>query len=155
MKLILCDTDRAVVEAWRAQFALRPEVEILERSILEVEAEALVNPGNSFGFMDGGLALKLSERFGFGLEDSVRKVIRERFAGEMLVGQAEVFPTGLKPPYLVHAPTMRTPQAVGETVNAYLAARAALAAARAFNQAAGGEPIASIAVLGLCTGNGK
>jgi O-acetyl-ADP-ribose deacetylase (regulator of RNase III) len=153
MRLILCDIDPAVLAAWRAQFARHPEVEILERSILEVEADAVVNPANSFGFMDGGLALKYCEKFGFEIQEEARKAVRERFGGEMLVGQAEILPTGKKPPYLVYAPTMRTPQPIRGTVNAYLAARAAFAAIAAFN-AAGGK-IETVAFPGLGTGTGK
>jgi len=155
MKLILCDTDRAVVDAWKAQFERHPDVEVHEQSILDARSDALVNPGNSFGFMDGGLALAISERFGFGLEDSVRTAIRERFSGEMLVGQADVFPTGGTPPLLVYAPTMRTPQIAAGTVNAYLAARAAFAAASGPRAALGGGSIGSIAFPGLCTGTGR
>jgi O-acetyl-ADP-ribose deacetylase (regulator of RNase III) len=155
MKLILCDVDPAVVAAWRTQFARHPDVQVLEKSILEVEADAVVNPGNSFGFMDGGLALKLCDKFGLEIQEAVRKAVRERYGKEMLVGQAEVFPTGKTPPFLIHAPTLRVPQPIGDTVNAYLAARAAFDAARAFNAMKGGEPIGSIALPGLGTGSGK
>jgi len=155
MKLILCDVDPAVIEAWRSQFARHPDVQVVLKSILEIEADAVVNPGNSFGFMDGGLALKLCEKFGFEIQEAVRQAVRERFGSEMLVGQAEVFPTGKSPAFLIHAPTMRTPQPIGDTVNAYLAARAAFGAAKAYNAAKGGEPIKSIALPGLGTGTGK
>jgi O-acetyl-ADP-ribose deacetylase (regulator of RNase III) len=157
MKLILCDVDASVVAAWRAQFARHPEVQVFEKSILDVEIDAVVNPGNSFGFMDGGLALKLCEKFGFEIQEVVRKAVRERYGKEMLVGQADVFPTGKTPAFLIHAPTMRTPQPIGDTVNAYLAARAAFNAAKAYNSnaAKGGEPIGTVALPGLGTGTGK
>jgi len=155
VKLILCDQDTAVVEAWRAQFRERPEVEIRQGSLWEVQADGLVNPGNSFGFMDGGLALQIVERFGMDLEDGVRGAIREGFAGEILVGQAVVLPTGGNPPYLVYAPTTRTPQKAADSLNAYLATRAALAAVRTFNGIHGGEPIRSLILPGLCTGTAK
>ena len=162
MKLMLCDISPAVVDAWKNQFSRYPDVEVREVSILDVQADALVNPGNSFGFMDGGLDLKIAERFGgFQFEDTVRTALRERFNGEMLVGQAAVFPTGSAPPYMVYAPTMRTPQTIQDTVNVYLAARAAFQAVQAFNAAAGkapdspGGPIARIAFPGLGTGTGR
>jgi O-acetyl-ADP-ribose deacetylase (regulator of RNase III) len=155
MNLILCDVDQAVVDAWRSQFARHPDVRVLQTSILEVEADAVVNPGNSFGFMDGGLALKFCEKFGFEIQEEVRKAVREKYGSEMLVGQADVFPTGKKPPFLVQAPTMRVPQSIGDTVNAYLASRAAFQAAKSYNAAKGDEPIKSIALPGLGTGTGK
>ncbi len=155
MKLILCDQDQGVVDGWRAQFQERTEVEIQQGSLWEVEADGLVNPGNSFGFMDGGLALQVVEKFGMEIEDAVRGAIREGFAGEILVGQAVVLPTGGRPPYLVYAPSMRTPQRLTDSLNAYLATRAALAAARSFNNTHGGEPIRSLLLPGLCTGAAK
>lgn len=156
MKLILCDTDREVVAALRDQFARHAAlVEVREGSILDAQADALVNPGNSFGFMDGGLALKLTERFGPEIEEAVRRAVRERHDGEILVGRAEVFPTGGQPAFMVYAPTMRTPQAVKDTLNSYLAARAALLAVAAHNRRSPGEPIGTLAFPGLCTGEGK
>src|SRR2546426_11254247 len=98
LKLILCDVDPAVVEAWRAQFALRREVEVRQCSALDPEVDAVVCPGNSFGFMDGGLALELSERLGFGFEEGMRRTIGEKYHGELLVGEAGVFPTEGQPP---------------------------------------------------------
>jgi O-acetyl-ADP-ribose deacetylase (regulator of RNase III) len=152
MKVILCDTDPAVLDAWRAEFTEHPGVEIRASSLLEIESAAVVNPGNAFGFMDGGLSLSWSERFGFGFEDLVKKTIREKYGGEMLVGQAEVFRTGREPPFLVYAPIVRTPQRLKTSLNPYLAARAALRAVRAFQAAGGGEDIGAIAFPGLGTG---
>ncbi len=154
MKLVLCENEPAILEAWRSQFQRHPGVLVVDRTVLEAPAEAIVNPGNSFGFMDGGLALKISEHFGIALEDAVRAAIRDRFGGEMLVGQAEVFPTGGKPPFLVHMPVHRTPQSIQDTVNLYLAARGAFAAVRRFNEG-GSAGIDTIAFPGLGGGAGK
>jgi O-acetyl-ADP-ribose deacetylase (regulator of RNase III) len=149
MKLVLCDNDPAVVAAWRSQFERHPQVEVIERSILEAEADAVVSPGNSFGFMDGGLALKFCEKFGFGIQEEARRAVRERFRGEMLVGQAEVLPTGGSPAHLIYAPVQRTGGSIADTVNVYLAFRAALAAVEEFNRIRGGEPIGKVACPGL------
>jgi O-acetyl-ADP-ribose deacetylase (regulator of RNase III) len=155
LKLILCDQDPEVVAAWRIQFARHPAVEIRQGSIFEAGADALVNLGNSFGFMDGGLALQISERFGFGLEESVRQAIREKYGGEMLVGQAELFPTGGTPRFLVYAPAQRSLQPLRGTINPYLAARAALKAVAAHKQAAAGPEIGSLVFPGMPAGAGK
>jgi O-acetyl-ADP-ribose deacetylase (regulator of RNase III) len=75
--------------------------------------------------------------------------------GEMPVGTAEVVPTdNTEWPYLVVAPTMRVPEPVGSTLNAYLAFRALLLAVVRFNIAQGGRAIRSLRVPGLCTGVG-
>ena len=61
--------------------------------------------------------------------------------------------TGPQFPFVICAPTMRVPQNVSKTVNAYLAFRAALRAIRDFN-ALHGDVIGSVIVPGLCTANG-
>lgn len=155
MKLILCDADPEVIQAWRAQFARHTDVQIYERPLLEAPADGIVYPGNSFGFMDSGLGLMISEKFGFPLEDGIRAAIGGRYFGEMLVGQGEVFPTGGSPPYLVYSPSMRTPQSIQDTVNIYLSARGAFLAVKAFNQAQGREAVASVAFPAMGTGAGK
>ncbi len=153
-RLVLCDRTPEVVEAWRVQFEELPEVEIRDGSVLEAGCDACICPGNSFGFMDSGLALSMSEALGWQLQDALRELIRTRFDGELLVGQAIVLPTGKAPAFLAYAPTVRTPYSTAGTVNAYLAMRGALLAVRDFNQASAPPAIQSVAVPGLCTGAG-
>jgi O-acetyl-ADP-ribose deacetylase (regulator of RNase III) len=93
-----------------------------------------VSPANSFGYMDGGIDLAYLRFFGLELQSKVQEKIRSDFHGELPVGQALVVPTGHESiPYLVVAPTMRIPDKIGETVNVYLAFRAALLAVLAQN----------------------
>ncbi|MBN2560998.1 MAG: macro domain-containing protein [Phycisphaerae bacterium] len=82
----------------------------------------------------------------------LQQVIREKYHGELLVGQAEIIPTGdAEVPWLVSAPTMRVPMHVKATINAYLAMRAILLAALHHSV----EPaIDTVAVPGLGTGVG-
>ncbi len=154
LRVILCDNHLPVVEAWQAYFAGVPGVDITCDEIFAVEADGLVSPANSFGRMDGGLDAQIIEFLGEDVETEVQRVIRERHDGELIVGGAEVILT-LAPqfPYLVVAPTMRVPQNVSRTVNAYLAFRAALRAVRAFNALHGG-PIGTLLVPGLAPSNG-
>jgi O-acetyl-ADP-ribose deacetylase (regulator of RNase III) len=154
LHLILCDNHLPVVEAWQAYFTGLPLVDVTCDEILSIEADALVSPANSFGRMDGGLDAEIVEFLGEDLESEVQRTIRERHGGELLVGLAEVVIT-LAPqfPYLIVAPTMRVPQNVSRTVNAYLAFRAALRAALAFNDLHG-DPIQTLLMPGLCTSNG-
>jgi O-acetyl-ADP-ribose deacetylase (regulator of RNase III) len=155
IKVILCDRQAEVVEAWKHQFDEAPEVDIRQGDILEVAAEVLVLPGNSFGFLDRHLALEICERFGFELQDRLRETIRERFHGELLVGQA-IF-TPLPGPFreLLYAPIARTPQSIDGTLNSFLAARGAFLALRAREaQPGAGPPPGSIVFPGLGTGSG-
>jgi hypothetical protein len=65
-------------EQWRLRFDGQVDVEVLPGDICQVQADAIVSPANSFGFMDGGLDQALSERFGWGLQESLQRAIVER-----------------------------------------------------------------------------
>jgi O-acetyl-ADP-ribose deacetylase (regulator of RNase III) len=122
--------------------------------IFEQKADAIVSPANSFGYMDGGIDLLYSKYFGWELETNLRAVLAERHYGELPVGQAVVLATGHEfIPFLVSAPTMRIPMSIGETVNVYLAFRAALITVLTHN-ANTDAPISSLLVPGLGTGIG-
>lgn len=152
MKLVLVYRDEELGQAWRAHFATQSEVTLSHGDICEVKADAVVSPANSFGFMDGGLDLALSDRLGWHVQDSLQKAIREKHAGELLVGQAEIVPTGdSQVPWLISAPTMRVPMRIRESINAYLAMRAVLLATRTHSAR---PPIETVAVPGLGTGVG-
>jgi O-acetyl-ADP-ribose deacetylase (regulator of RNase III) len=141
--------------AWRAEFGRAVDVEVSDGNILDLTADAIVSPANSFGFMDGGIDLAYSRRFGWGLQARLRDIIRSEHDGELPVGQAVVVTTGDSGiPFLISAPTMRVPMDVSATVNAYLAFRAAMRTARLHNVAAT-ERIESILCPGLGTGIGR
>jgi len=143
----LCD------ELARAFTGVR-DVEVGSGDIFDVTADAVVSPANSFGFMDGGIDLAYSERFGWGLQARLQAVLREQHGGELPVGQAVIVSTGdAAIPWLVSAPTMRVPMNVAETANAYLAMRAALRAILAFAPDSG--PIRSVTCPGLATLSGR
>jgi O-acetyl-ADP-ribose deacetylase (regulator of RNase III) len=128
--------DSGMAEAWRKAFYRAPGVVIVEGDILEEPCDAVVSPANSFGFMDGGIDLAYRRYFGLDLQSRVQAKIKSDFHGELPVGQAMVVPTGHGTvPYLVAAPTMRIPDKIDDTVNVYLAFRAALLAVLAHNDA--------------------
>lgn len=155
MKFLLRDRSIAMVEAWRAEFAQAPDVEVSHGDIFDLSADALVSPANSFGFMDGGIDLVYSQHFGWGLQERLRERLRADHDGELPVGQAVIVETlDREIPFLVSAPTMRVPMDVSQTVNAYLAFRAVIRAVRGHNE--GGEgPIESILCPGLGTAVGR
>ncbi|WP_341843143.1 macro domain-containing protein [Chitinophaga caseinilytica] len=152
MQYILSAIDPALIEAWKAFFSDIPNVVIHEGDITKLKVDAVVSPANSFGFMDGGLDLALSERLGWDLERKLMDRIKALPEGELLVGQAMTLETGdPEIPYLISAPTMRIPTNfnIDTSVNAYLAMKAILIAANK-------EPeIQSVAIPGLCTGTGR
>lgn len=161
MKLILCDVERKIIEAWEKEFSGVKDVEVVREDIFQVKADAISAPGNSFGWMEGGLDLKIVDFFGrykpsdeHYIRDRVEEKIYKEHYGELIVGNAIVVETdNVWLPYLVYAPTMREPQNVKDSINAYLAMRAALIAVSEHNKKHPGS-INTVLVPGLATGNG-
>lgn len=101
-------------------------------------AEAIVSPGNSFGFMDGGFDQGINATWP-GAGTKVREMIDAEWDGELPVGSAGHVHLGRAPGFgaaaadvtLIVAPTMRSPEPLPrDTLAPYLAARAALLCAR-------------------------
>jgi O-acetyl-ADP-ribose deacetylase (regulator of RNase III) len=146
------DSDMAV--AWGKAFGSDHGIKIVEGDILTGTADAVVSPANSFGFMDGGIDLAYRNFFGMEIQHRVRSKIRSEHFGELPVGQAVVVETDHeKLPLLIVAPTMRVPDRIGDTVNVYLAFRAALLAAIRHNVSAR-KKIARMRAPALGTGVG-
>ena len=159
MQIVLAAVDDELVRAWESTCGKMESVKIHRGSIFDVKCDAIVSPGNSFGFMEGGLNLEISEFFGGHVLERLQKLIQTRHHGELLVGLAEVVDTDhAKIPYLIAAPIMRVPTVLRETVNVYLATRAILTLVK-FGTVPDGTPvkhiIETIAIPGMGTGKGK
>jgi O-acetyl-ADP-ribose deacetylase (regulator of RNase III) len=168
LRLHLRDLSEALVAAWRGEFGDLPDVEISQGDIfsrksgvvrfedgIDLRADAIVSPANSFGFMDGGIDAVFTYQLGPQVQQALQEVLREHWAGELPVGEAIIVPTGRSEiPWCVSAPTMRLPQEVSHTVNAYLAFRAALRAVSAHNSA-GRQTIGTLLCPGLGTAVGR
>jgi len=162
VKIHLAAVENDLAEAWERHCGDLPGVHVHRGSILDLNVDAVVSPANSFGFMDGGIDHLYSERFGWGVEKRLQALIRTRHHGELLVGAAEIVETQQMPiMYVIAAPTMRVPMRLAETVNPYLAARAALLLIKHGTIPEGtctGEAVSSVvtsvAFPGLATGIG-
>ena len=151
----LRDLGGELAGAWARHFAGVGEVVPATGDIFGEPVDAVVSPANSFGFMDGGIDLAYSKRFGWGVQAELRRVIARDFDGELPIGLALVVATGAADiRYVVAAPTLRAPVSVAKTLNAYLAFRAVLRAVNRHN-AAGADPIRAVACPGLATGTGE
>lgn len=151
----LRDINTEVVKAWERAFADVPAVVVSRGDIFEQKADAIVSPANSFGYMDGGIDLHYARYFGWEIETNLQTMLAGWHYGELPVGQAVILATGhASIPFLVSAPTMRVPMGIGDTVNVYLAFRAALIAVLA-HDADNDGPIRSLLVPGLGTGIGE
>ena len=154
LDIFLHTFESGMADAWRKLFRGMPAVVIVEGDILEGPCDAVVSPANSFGFMDGGIDLAYRRFFGLDLQSRVQAKIQNESYGELPVGQATVVSTGHDAiPYLVAAPTMRVPDRIEDTVNVYLACRAALLVVLAHNHGTS-RPINSVRVPALGTGIG-
>ncbi|XP_002734347.1 uncharacterized protein aq_987-like [Saccoglossus kowalevskii] len=172
----LRDIKRSLVEEWTKTFEGYDNIQVSQGDIFEgaPSADAIVSPANSFGFMDGGIDGVYSAHFGWQMQKRLQKVIREEKDGEILVGDTVIIPTfeggakedsmdwsafnGGKPiKYLISAPTMRVPEVVAKTPNAFLAFRAVILAVQKHNAnlKEGDIPIKSVISPGLGTSVGK
>lgn len=143
-----------MARAWRHAFADQAGAEIIEGDYFAQPADAMVSPANSFGIMDGGLDLAIRDQLGLQVQRRVQRAIIERHHGELPIGAAVIVATD-EPrwPFLIAAPTMRVPENVAATLNAYHAFRATLLEVERWN-AHSAVPIRSLVCCGLATGIG-
>lgn len=164
MKIYLRDRNKALCDAWSFYFyeAIRDGiVDVSCGNIFDpgphMQADAIVSPANSFVFMNGGIDLVYTRYFGTELQANLQDAIRQ-YGGELLVGNACMLeiPNSKDIKYLISAPTMRVPEDVSNTVNAYLAFKAALTVAKSYGKDILPQvSIKSILCPGLATTTGK
>lgn len=155
-RLYLIDSKPELCDKWRQVFSSYPEVEVLSGDYFQQSADAIVSPANSFGIMDGGLDLTIRNELGFQVETDIQEVILNKYHGEMPIGSAEIIKTNHdRWSYMIAAPTMRIPENVAFTLNAYIAFRAILIAINSFNESKPKRPIKSLVCSGLGTGIGS
>jgi O-acetyl-ADP-ribose deacetylase (regulator of RNase III) len=163
LKIVLTAVDGSLAAAWQRWCGDLRCVEVHQGSIFDVACDGVVSPANSFGFMDGGIDRLYTEFFGPVVQERVQACIRGCHHGELLVGQADIVPTGHERiPYLIAAPTMRVPTSLGRSIHPYLAARAVLLLILRGRFSCGeraGQPVADhvrrVALPGLGTGAGR
>jgi len=158
----LRDKNPEVVAAWGQFFGRQANLDIAEGDALELDVSTIVMPLNSFGILGSGFARDLNVHSKGLLEGRVRKLIEDKYAGELPVGVSEVLKSGIeKPDYVVISPTVRVPpeRVSNANVNTYLATRAALRAIASFVrkelQEGRESSITSVALVGMGTGQGK
>jgi O-acetyl-ADP-ribose deacetylase (regulator of RNase III) len=125
-RLVLCAVDDAMARAWQQGAADHDAIHVHRGSVIDVGAQAVVSPANSYGWMRGGIDGLYAELFP-DVEATVRSAILALHGGELPVGEAMIVPTGVpEPGFLISAPTMREPGTTlpHDTVNPYLAALA-------------------------------
>jgi O-acetyl-ADP-ribose deacetylase (regulator of RNase III) len=155
-RIFLVDRSLPLVNHWKEQFSDCPLVEAMAGDYFQRPADAIVSPANSFGIMDGGLDLAIRDQLGFAVQTKIQEVIIAKHHGELPVGCAEIIATkDSRWKYMIAAPTMRVPEPISFTLNAYLAFRAILVAIKNFNRATEKREIDSFVCCGLGTGIGR
>ncbi|MGB7341665.1 MAG: macro domain-containing protein [Phototrophicaceae bacterium] len=156
IKLILVDPHPDMIIAWHAYFENLPNVEIIKDYFETLsEFDCMVSAANSFGLMDGGVDLAISNYFGNSLQERVQQRIIDNFRGEQPVGTSIIVETKHdKHPFLAHTPTMRVPLNIQHTDNVYLAMWSMLLAVNHHNKVSD-KPIKTVACPGLGTGYGQ
>jgi O-acetyl-ADP-ribose deacetylase (regulator of RNase III) len=118
------------------------KIKVLQGDITTLEADAVVNPANSFGYMGGGVALAIKRAGGDEIErEAVRKA-------PIAIGKAVATTAGkLKAKFVIHSPTMVNPAGETDGEKVKLATIAALECAEE-------KGVKSIAFPGMGTGVG-
>lgn len=149
MKIILADTNKAVIDAWNKSGG-KDYVDTHHGSVFDLEWDALITPGNSFGFMNGGIDKKICMNFGKNIETRLQNHIKKRLFKELKIGEVAISSISDKfLPIIIYAPTMRVPMTIKDTVNVYLAIKAALFQADIISS------IKTVALPGMGTGVGQ
>lgn len=157
VKFIFRDLDIGVIDAMHDSFKRIPQFSASLGDIFTpAPVSAIISPANSFGIMDGGIDLAYTKYFGKQLPERLQQYIKTNFYGELPVGQAVIIPTiNENIRYLISAPTMRIPQNVQKTANAFLAFRACLIAINEHNMKSSDLPIETVLCPGLATATGN
>ena len=104
-----------------------------EHFIEQNSVHCVVSPANSFGLMDGGYDLAITQWYGNQLQERVQDYIIKNFYGEQPVGTSFIIETNKDNQYLIHTPTMRTPQWIEDPRIIYQCMRTTLIEAKKNN----------------------
>ena len=129
MKIYLLDRNSNVCYWWSYYFNGCTDVEIVCDDFAKFmdshNVESIVSPENSYGLMDGGYDLAISNYFGVELPKKVQKYIIDNLYGEQPIGTSIIVDINNKQK-LIHTPTMRVPSPIKEPLVVYNCMRTCL-----------------------------
>ena len=150
MKIQLIDLNKGMCDQWNLHFKDCKDVIVHHGDFFSLTTDCVVSPANSFGFMDGDLDMVITERLGWQVQEKLQTQIKEKYFGELLVGQVELVETEVEEiPFCISAPTMRVPLILKDTLNVYLATKAIFRMLKIETR------INTVTISGLGTGVGK
>lgn len=132
MKIYIIDNDKRKTKYLYPYFKDYENVEIITCQFKEfmknnkTKIQCVVSPANSFGLMDGGYDLALTNWYGIQLQERVQEYIIKNYLGEQPVGTSFIIPTNKDNQFLIHTPTMRTPEMVVDARIVYQCMRTTL-----------------------------
>ena len=138
MKIYIIEKDKNKFKYLNIYFNDLENVSLINKDIKKVlkenkDIECVVSPANSFGIMDGGFDLALTEYYGIQLQERVQKYIIDNYYGEQPVGTSFIIETNKDNQFLIHTPTMRTPNKIKDKQVIYQAMRTTLIEAKRNN----------------------
>lgn len=123
MYIYLLDNNPDMVAEWKRAFKNVSDVKVVcddfANFMDENNVECVVSPANSYGFMDGGYDLAITQYFGDELMEKVQRLILKKFYGEQPVGSSLICRIPLTDKYLIHTPTMRVPSVIKDPMVVY------------------------------------
>ncbi len=136
MKIYLIEADSDKFSCLKEVFG-QEDVELVncyfEDFIRKTYVQCVVSPANSFGLMDGGYDAALIGYYGDQLQKRVQRYIIDNFYGEQPVGTSFIIETNKDNQYLIHTPTMQTPQIIEDPRVIYQCMRSTLIEAKRNN----------------------
>jgi len=130
MNIIFLDIDKYHVKCIEKYFGNEINVRIVHSELCDFlsnnQVECVVSPANSFGLMDGGYDLALTEYFGDQLQKRVQQYIASHYYGEQPVGTSFIVDAGAYGCKLIHTPTMRVPCDIKDPLVIYQCMRTTL-----------------------------
>jgi O-acetyl-ADP-ribose deacetylase (regulator of RNase III) len=129
MKIYIIDESKQKIEIAK-QYFKNTDIEFVDENFSEFmkreDVECIVSPANSFGLMDGGYDLAITEWFGDQLQERVQKYIIKNYYGEQPTGTSFIIKANDKGQKLIHTPTMQTPRMILDPFIIYQSMRSTL-----------------------------
>jgi len=155
-------------DAFSRAFRDVPHVALHREPIDKIKADCIATTANSYGRMDGGIDGTVNAMMTYYepnqsyFHERVQSMIRSRYCGEQPVGTTLLMRTH-HPTYrwVAHMPTMRVPEDVSESLNAYLAFRSLLVEILWYNKIItspntnNADIISSVVCVPCCTSSGS
>lgn len=134
MQIYILERDKRKTQMIDLYFSNIDDVTVVndefEHFMQTTSVQCVVSPANAFGLMDGGYDLAITKWYGEQLQNRVQKYIIDNFCGEQPVGTSFIIKTGKDNQWLIHTPTMRTPERIIDPRIVYHCMRTALIVAK-------------------------